>query len=74
MAGGGGDRHVLEGDNAVVEWTRGTALKSLLDALDETEEEAFLAEYGARVRAACPRRPDGATLFPFRRLFPVALK
>ena len=64
--------HVLEGDNPVVEWTKGTALKPLLDALDEAARADFLADYGARIRAAYPPRADGRTLFPFRRLFIVA--
>jgi trans-aconitate 2-methyltransferase len=64
--------HVLEGDNPVVEWTRGSALKPLLDALEEPERSAFVAEYAARIARAYPRRPDGRTLFPFRRLFIVA--
>jgi trans-aconitate 2-methyltransferase len=63
--------HVLEGDRPVVEWTRGSALKPLLDALDAPAREAFLADYAARVAAAYPRRADGRTLFPFRRLFIV---
>jgi trans-aconitate 2-methyltransferase len=66
--------HVLDGDNPVVEWTRGSALKPLLDALDEPERAAFLAEYAARIARAYPRRPDGRTLLPFRRLFIVAVR
>ena len=66
--------HVLEGDNPVLEWTRGTALKPLLDALDGGERDAFLAEYTARVAAAYPRHPDGRILFPFRRLFIYAVR
>ncbi|HVY03834.1 MAG TPA: trans-aconitate 2-methyltransferase, partial [Caulobacterales bacterium] len=64
----------LEGANAVMEWTKGTALKPLLDALDEPWRGQFLADYTARVNAAYPRRADGITLFPFRRLFIVAVK
>lgn len=64
--------HALEGDNPVVEWTRGSALKPLLDALEPPEREAFLADYAGRMAAAYPRRPDGRTLFPFRRLFILA--
>jgi len=71
--------HVLDGDNPVVEWTKGTALKPLLDVLDEGAGEGatraeFLADYGARIRAAYPPRTDGRTLFPFRRLFIVAVR
>lgn len=62
---------VLEGENPVVEWTKGTALKPLLDALDGTERAGFLADYARRIAAAYPVRADGRTLFPFRRLFIV---
>ena len=64
--------HVLDGENPVVEWTKGTALRPLLDALEVEERDGFLAEYAARLAAAYPRRRDGTTLFPFRRLFMVA--
>ena len=64
--------HVLEGDNPVVEWTKGTALRPYLDALVEPERGAFLAAYAARIAAAYPRQPDGRTLLPFRRIFIVA--
>lgn len=64
--------HVLEGDNPVVEWTKGSALRPFLDKLDVPDRERFLADYGARVRAAYPPERDGTTLFPFRRLFMVA--
>ena len=64
--------HVLEGDNPVVEWTKGTALRPYLDALEEAERAAFLAAYAARIAAAYPRQPDGRTLLPFRRIFIVA--
>ncbi len=64
--------HILEGDNPVVEWTKGTALRPLLGALDGEERKAFLGDYAARVGRAYPRRNDGTTLFPFRRLFIVA--
>lgn len=64
----------LEGDDPVAEWTKGSSLKPLLDALDEGERDAFFADYAARCRKAYPKRADGRTLFPFRRLFIVAGK
>lgn len=64
---------VLEGPDPVKEWTKGTWLKQFLDALEEPERSAFEADYAARVRAAYPARADGKTLFPFRRLFMVAV-
>jgi trans-aconitate 2-methyltransferase len=63
--------HVLEGENAVKEWTKGTWLKRFLAALEEPERSEFEAEYARRVAAAYPRLPNGKTLFPFRRLFIV---
>ncbi|MGD9744125.1 MAG: trans-aconitate 2-methyltransferase [Dongiaceae bacterium] len=62
----------LEGENPVVEWTRGTGLRPYLDALPEPDRAEFLAEYGRRIAVAYPKEPDGATFFPFRRLFIVA--
>jgi trans-aconitate 2-methyltransferase len=64
----------LRGDAPVVQWTMGTALKPLLDALAEPDRGAFLADYARRMEAAYPRRGDGTTLFPFRRLFLVATR
>ena len=45
----------------------------LIAALEGAEREAFLAEYAQRVARAYPRRSDGRTLFPFRRLFFIAM-
>ncbi|MFA6022054.1 MAG: methyltransferase domain-containing protein [Rhodospirillales bacterium] len=64
--------HVLEGDNPVVQWTMATALRPLLDALDEPHRNAFLAEYSHRIATAYPRRADGKTVFAFRRIFLIA--
>lgn len=64
--------HVLQGDDPVKEWTKGSALRPILSALDPSEQTAFEETYAALLRTAYPRRPDGTTLFPFRRLFIVA--
>ncbi len=64
---------MLEGESPVLEWVKGTGLRPLLDALTEPEERAaFLARYGERLAEAYPRRADGRTLYPFRRLFLIA--
>lgn len=65
--------HVLTGDNPVVGWTKGTALRPYLDALEEPERAAFLDAYAARIAAAYPPQPDGSTLLPFNRIFIVAM-
>lgn len=63
---------VLEGENPVAEYTKGTWLKQFLDRLEGAERAAFEADYRARVRAWYPPEGDGRTLFAFRRLFIVA--
>lgn len=63
---------VLEGENPVKEWTKGTWLMRYLDALQGDEKAAFEAAYGERVAKAYPRNSAGQTLFPFRRMFIVA--
>ena len=64
---------VLEGENPVAEWTKGTWLAPLLAALAPGARAAFEAEYRQRMAQAYPRQADGKTLFPFRRLFIVAV-
>jgi trans-aconitate 2-methyltransferase len=63
---------VLEGPHPVAEWTKGTWLRPLLDALEEPERGGFEAAYTELVDRAYPRRADGRTLFPFRRMFIIA--
>ncbi|MEJ0070189.1 MAG: methyltransferase domain-containing protein [Pseudomonadota bacterium] len=64
--------HVLEGDNAVLQWVMGSVARPVLDKLAPADHPAFLAAYGERLAATYPRRADGKTLLPFRRLFVVA--
>ena len=63
--------HVLEGEDPVLEWVRGTTLRPALERLDEVERQEFLSEYALQLREAYPAR-DGKTVFPFRRTFVVA--
>ncbi len=64
---------VLEGPDAVLEWVKGTGLRPVLNGLAEAERELFLDQYARRLREAYPMRADGSTLYPFRRLFMVAV-
>ena len=64
--------HELSGENPVAEWTKGTALKPLLDALEGKQRQDFETAYRARVADAYPPNASGQTLFPFRRLFLIA--
>lgn len=66
---------LLPGEDPVLDWVKGTALRPVLTALEDDEEakEAFLTEYRDRLREAYPPGPNG-TSFPFRRIFAVARK
>ena len=66
--------HILEGDDPIVEWTKGTMLRPLLDHLTEKEAFSFIASYTKKVAKAYPHRTDGKTVFPFKRLFILATK
>ena len=63
---------VMTGEHPVAEFTKGTWLKPILDALDEPDRTEFEKSYREAVRTAYPPRADGRTLFPFRRLFLLA--
>lgn len=64
---------VLEGDDAVFEWVKGTALRPVLATLEGDARSRFVREYKRRLRQAYPPRFDQKTLYPFPRLFIVAV-
>lgn len=64
---------VLEGEDPVLEWVKGTGLRPILNDLVGEERELFLREYARRLREEYPAGADGRTLYPFRRLFMVVL-
>jgi trans-aconitate 2-methyltransferase len=63
---------VLTGEDPVLEWITGTALRPIRNALPDDEWQEFRAELAPRLRADYPRGADGTTWFPFRRVFTVA--
>lgn len=63
-------QQVLHGEDAVLEWVRGTGLRPVLEALSDDEGREFEAGYGELLRAAYPRDEHG-TVFGFRRIFAV---
>ncbi|WP_062440232.1 trans-aconitate 2-methyltransferase [Herbidospora daliensis] len=65
--------HVLQGDDAVLRWVSGTALRPMLTRLGPDRRERFLADAGRVLAEAYPRR-DYGTPFEFRRIFTVAHK
>ncbi|MFL6145515.1 MAG: trans-aconitate 2-methyltransferase [Labedaea sp.] len=62
----------LTGPDAVLEWITGTALRPIRSTLTDAQWAEFRTDLAPRLRAAYPRRPDGTTWFPFRRVFAVA--
>lgn len=66
---------LLSGEDPVLDWVKGTALRPVLTELADDPDEAaeFLDQYGDLLRKAYPPGPHG-TVFPFRRIFAVARK
>jgi trans-aconitate 2-methyltransferase len=67
--------HLLQGEDPVLDWVKGTGLRPVLAALadDLQARDAFVAEYRTALRMAYPAGPHG-TPFPFRRIFAVATR
>jgi trans-aconitate 2-methyltransferase len=63
--------HVLPGEDAVLEWVKGTGLRPVLAALPDGDREEFIETYAEGLRRAYPPRGWG-TVLPFRRIFVVA--
>lgn len=64
---------ILEGEDPVLEWVKATGLRPVLNGLEGMERDRFLEAYRRRLRQAYPRKADGKTLYPFARLFIVAM-
>ncbi len=64
---------LLQGENPVLEWVRGTGLRPVLAALGAEDSKLFEHEYAALVAEAYPPGEFG-TVFPFRRIFMVGEK
>jgi trans-aconitate 2-methyltransferase len=64
--------HLLQGEDAVLDWVTGTGLRPILTELGD-DAGPFVAEYRAALREAYPATAHG-TAFPFRRIFVVAQK
>jgi trans-aconitate 2-methyltransferase len=62
----------LPGQDAVLEWITGTALRPIRSALSEPDWVRFRAELAPLLRESYPLRSDETTWFPFRRVFAVA--
>jgi trans-aconitate 2-methyltransferase len=66
-------QHILPGENAVLEWVKGTALRPMLAVLEPEDQSEFLEECRTQLLDAYPQESFG-TLLPFKRLFFVAHK
>ncbi len=64
--------HELSGEHPVLEWITGTALRPVIDRLSDEAWQQFRQQLIPLLAEAYPRRPDGRTFFPFRRVFVVA--
>lgn len=64
--------HVLQGEDAAVEWAAGSSLRPYLEKLPPDLRAAYRAAYAEAMRPHYPRRADGKTLLPFRRQFILA--
>ena len=62
----------LTGERPVLEWIKGSILRPALERLSPSEKTEFEDQLAARLADAYPKRADGVTLFPFRRIFMVA--
>ena len=63
---------VLEGEDPILEWVKGTGLRPVLSGLQGAERDRFVEEYRRKLADAYPKRARGETLFPFPRLFIIA--
>ena len=52
----------------------GDGSSAVLDPLEESERQAFLARYEGAIARAYPAERDGTVLLPFPRLFVVATR
>ncbi|MBI3438659.1 MAG: methyltransferase domain-containing protein [Proteobacteria bacterium] len=66
--------HILEGEDAVLKWISGSALRPYFARLRGNERTGFEADLAARLRRAYPPEIDGRTYFPFHRVFAIASK
>jgi trans-aconitate 2-methyltransferase len=63
---------LLEGDDAVLEWVKGSSLRPFTTALNETDTAEFVSTVREGLAKAYPKGRDGITVYPFRRVFVVA--
>lgn len=65
---------ILQGPDPVFEWLKGAGMRPYLEPLEADEAAAFENACREALAVAYPARADGTTVFPFRRLFAVAIR
>ena len=66
--------HPLPNTEGILEWFKGSGLRPYLSALDQEEQEDYLARYREAISSAYAVQSDGSVLLPFPRLFLVATR
>ena len=66
--------HLLKGQQGIIDMLSSTGLRPFLDPLTLSERDAYLADYKKALRQHYPEMDDGLVLFPFPRLFILAVK
>ena len=68
------EAHEAGPSHPVLEWVRSTGLRPVLAGLDDADRARFLEVYRSRLAKAYPVDADGRTVYPFPRLFIVAVR
>lgn len=66
--------HQLEGHQGIIDMLSSTGLRPFLDPLNAAEREAYLADYRKAIAPHYPVMDDGTLLYPFPRLFLMAVR
>jgi trans-aconitate 2-methyltransferase len=66
--------HLLKGHQGIIDMLSSTGLRPFLDPLTPVERTAYLADYESAIAPHYPVMDDGLLLFPFPRLFLLAVK
>lgn len=66
--------HLLAGQQGIIDMLSSTGLRPFLDPLLPSEREHYLADYRKALTTHYPAMDDGLVLFPFPRLFLLAVK
>lgn len=65
--------HVMKSHDSILEWYRGTGLRPYLNVLPEGKKAEFEQDVMSRLIEAYPKQKNGEIIFPFPRLFFMAV-